>query len=105
MFVRADFWLDLLLDLVTPAQYWHDPTQHQLYVTGQLLSSLENITEKISVFWIRIGFNADPDTAFYLNADPHPGSKTNADPAPGYLSDLAVRKKGAIFTWKYTWCR
>ncbi len=30
--------------------------------------------------WIRIGFNADPDPAFYLNADLHPGSQTNADP-------------------------
>ncbi len=29
---------------------------------------------------IRIGSNADPDTAFYLNADPDPGGQTNADP-------------------------
>jgi hypothetical protein len=67
---------------VTPAQYWHDPTQHQLYVTGQLLSSLENITRKISVFRIPSGFNADPDLAFYINAGrvSDPGSKTNADP-------------------------
>ena len=33
-----------------------------------------------TVFRIRIGFNADPDPAFYLNADPDPGSQTNADP-------------------------
>ncbi len=35
-----------------------------------------------AVLWIRIGFNADPDPAFYLNADsdPDPGSQTNADP-------------------------
>jgi hypothetical protein len=32
---------------------------------------------------IRIGFNADPDPAFYLNAHPDPGSQTNADPDPG----------------------
>jgi len=32
---------------------------------------------------IFIGFNADPDPAFYLNADPDPGSQTNADPDPG----------------------
>jgi len=24
------------------------------------------------VLWIRVGFNADPDPAFYLNADPDP---------------------------------
>jgi hypothetical protein len=32
--------------------------------------------------WIRTGFNADLDPAFYLhaNADPDPGSQTNADP-------------------------
>jgi hypothetical protein len=38
------------------------------------------------MFWIRIGFNADPgyDLAFYLNAypDPNPGSQTYADPHP-----------------------
>jgi hypothetical protein len=35
-----------------------------------------------AVLWIRIGFYADLDPAFYLNADPDPdpGSKTNADP-------------------------
>ncbi len=35
------------------------------------------------VLWIRIGFNVDPDPAFfYLNADTDPdsGSQTNADP-------------------------
>ncbi len=32
------------------------------------------------VLWIRIGFNADPDPAFYLNSDPDPGSQTSADP-------------------------
>jgi hypothetical protein len=37
------------------------------------------------VFRIRIGFNADPDPAFYLNyADPDSGSRTNADPDPQY---------------------
>jgi hypothetical protein len=34
------------------------------------------------VLWIRIGFVADPDPAFYLNEDPGPGSHTNADPDP-----------------------
>jgi hypothetical protein len=38
---------------------------------------------EMAVLWFRIGFNADPDPAFYLNADPNPdpdsGSQTNAD--------------------------
>ncbi len=36
-----------------------------------------------SVLWIRIGFNADQDPAFYLNEDPDQdlGSQTNADPS------------------------
>jgi hypothetical protein len=37
--------------------------------------------------WIRNGFNADQDPAFYLNAgpdtDPDSGSLTNADPDQG----------------------
>ncbi len=38
-----------------------------------------------AVLWIHIGFNADPDPAFYLkNTDPDPdpdsGSQMNADP-------------------------
>jgi hypothetical protein len=42
----------------------------------------------LAVLWIRIGFNAYPDPAFYLNAnpDPDPGSETNANqcgPDPG----------------------
>jgi hypothetical protein len=37
------------------------------------------------VFLVRIGFNADPDPAFYLNADPDPDpvSQINADADPG----------------------
>jgi hypothetical protein len=39
------------------------------------------------MFRIRIGFNADPDPAFYLIADPDPdqgsGSKINPDPVSG----------------------
>ncbi len=39
--------------------------------------------------WIRNGFNADPDPAFYLNADPDSGSQTNAKPCgSGSLSDF-----------------
>ncbi len=36
--------------------------------------------------WIRIGFNADPDPAFYLSADPNPGSQASAFPDPGQTS-------------------
>ncbi len=35
------------------------------------------------VLWIRTGFNADPDPAFYLHADPDPVFHLNADPDPG----------------------
>ncbi len=49
------------------------------------------------VLWVRIGFNPDPDPAFYLNLDPvsDPGSQTNADLneyESGALSDFKVTK-------------
>ena len=61
------------------------------------------------MLWIRIGFNVDPDPAFYLNANPDPafylnadsdsnpdpGSQTNADPCgpgSGSKSDFKVTK-------------
>jgi hypothetical protein len=49
------------------------------------------------VLWIRIGFNANPDPAFYLNADPDLWSKTNAgaDPDPG---QAFKSQKSLIFT-------
>jgi hypothetical protein len=40
--------------------------------------------------WIRIGFNADPDRAFYLNADPDQESQTNADSDPGQTMSQKV---------------
>jgi hypothetical protein len=42
------------------------------------------------VLWIRIGFTADPDPAFYFNVvpDPDPGSQTNADPIPNQTLKL-----------------
>jgi hypothetical protein len=33
-----------------------------------------------TVLRIRIGFNEDPDPAFFLNADPDPVSQTNGNP-------------------------
>ncbi len=48
----------------------------------------------MTVFLIRIGFNADPDPAFYLNADPDPdpGNQSNADPNQ-FLVRLCLYKK------------
>ncbi len=34
--------------------------------------------------WIRIGFNSDPDPAFYLNMDPDPAFYLNADTDPAF---------------------
>jgi hypothetical protein len=39
----------------------------------------------LPVLCVRVGFNADPDPAFYLNADSDPRSQTNADPDPGQI--------------------
>jgi hypothetical protein len=44
------------------------------------------------MLWIRIGFNADPDPAFYLNAVPDPGSQTNADPNLDPCQTLKAQK-------------
>jgi hypothetical protein len=49
------------------------------------------------VLWIRIGFNADTDPAFYLNEDPDPGSQIkaiHADPDldPGQTLRLKSQK-------------
>jgi len=45
------------------------------------------------VLRIRIGFNADPDAAFYLNADPDPESQTYAGPCgSGSWSDFAATR-------------
>jgi hypothetical protein len=46
--------------------------------------------------WFRIGFNPDPDLAFYLDADLGPGSRTNpdleADPNPDPGQTLKSQK-------------
>jgi hypothetical protein len=46
-------------------------------------SSLSLTYGRKAVLWIRSGFNADPDPAFYLiadpDADPDPGRQTNAN--------------------------
>jgi hypothetical protein len=62
--------------------------------------------------WICIGFNANPDPAFYLKSDPVPGNKTSAyqDPDPGqtlsslkgvFLHELYT---GTFFTADYRQC-
>ncbi len=44
------------------------------------------------VSWIRIGFNADLDPAFYFNEDLDPGSQTDADPNPDPIQTLKSLK-------------
>ncbi len=56
----------------------------------------------MSVLWIRIGFNADPDPDFYLNTDPDPGRQTNADLCgSGSWSNFKVTKSRFLHE-KYT---
>jgi hypothetical protein len=57
--------------------HWSNST---LLLTNRQESELNK-----AVLWIRTGFNADPDPAFYLNVDPDPGSQTNADPDPALV--------------------
>ncbi len=55
----------------------------------------KNVKYKKAVLWIRIGFNADPDPAFYIKADPDPGFETNEDPfrpGSGSCSELPSQK-------------
>ncbi len=40
---------------------------------GASFKELDTTVQSLAVLWIRIGFNMDPDLAFYLNADPDPG--------------------------------
>ncbi len=44
------------------------------------------------MLWIRIGFNADPDLAFFFNVDPDPGNKTNAVADPDLGQTLKSQK-------------
>jgi hypothetical protein len=49
------------------------------------LTSTNNSATIFSLLWIRIGFSADTDLAFYLSRDPDPGIQNNAVPDPGHL--------------------
>ncbi len=57
------------------------------------------------MLWIRIGFNADLDLAFYLSADPDPdtdpGSLTSADPDPDPGQTLKSQKIVFLHEKKY----
>ncbi len=54
-----------------------------------------------AVLWIRIGFNADLDPAFYFNEDLDPGSQTDADSCgSGSYSDFEVTKSFTYLTLK-----
>ncbi len=50
-----------------------------------------------TLLWIRIGFMAEPDSAFY-DTDPDSVSKTNADPDRGQSFPLPKNR----FNTKYT---
>ncbi len=58
----------------------------EIQVGRKIFPSLDIGDALVPVLWIRIGFNADPDSAFYLSADLDtdpdldPGSQINADP-------------------------
>jgi hypothetical protein len=47
------------------------------------INQLNSALLYFAVLWIRMGFNGDPDSAFYLNADQGPGSQNNGDPDSG----------------------
>ncbi len=49
--------------------------RHSIAGHKNIQSNLHNFS---AVLWIRIGYNADPDPAFYLNADLDPGRQTKA---------------------------
>jgi hypothetical protein len=51
------------------------------------------------VLWIRVGFNANPDPAFFLNADPDPESQTK--PIRILILARLCRLKKLYFTSKY----
>ncbi len=57
----------------------------------------------IRELWIRIGFIADPDPAFFLHSDldTDPGSQTNADPDPD-PSQTSKSQKFEFLLEKYT---
>jgi hypothetical protein len=57
----------------------HPPLNlHQRKLDQELPFFMRNAFS-LAVLWIRTGFNAYPDPAFYLNADPDTGSQTNAE--------------------------
>jgi hypothetical protein len=69
---------------------WLDPDPHSEYGSGSNFVL-------IAVLRIRIGFNADPDPAFYLYADSAPWSQNfNADPHPGHKK-LEFGMKNILF--------
>jgi hypothetical protein len=70
-----------LEDIVQPAML-----EHLLEKTHTCdLPYCSQVTQSfLSVLCIRIGFNADPGSAFYLNADPDPAFYLNLDPDPAF---------------------
>ncbi len=71
--------------------------------------SKRNVKMLNPVLWIRIGFNADADPAFYLNPDPDPDPgnqpmRIHADPDPDPGQTLKSQKVEFLHE-KYTWSR
>jgi hypothetical protein len=67
----------------------------QILLSLTLAIMLPLIEESSVVEWIRVGFNADSDPAFYPDTvpDPDPGSQTNAESCGSRsLSDFAFTK-------------
>ncbi len=54
------------------------------------------------MLWIRTGFNADPDPAFYLNVDPDPDHQTFESQKVEFLHDKYTGKKVKNHTYEGT---
>ncbi len=61
---------------------WTVRYRYRTYLTYNSIDglALNSVPALRTVLWIRFGFSADLDPAFYPNGDPNLGSQTNADP-------------------------
>jgi hypothetical protein len=104
---------------LTARSYPYSARSHPVHFTFTLSSTLRGnylckvilglfcleVLYQYSVFRVRIGFNADPDPAFYLNADPalDPGSQTiHVYPDTGQT--FPTSQKVGFCLEKYTLC-
>jgi hypothetical protein len=54
------------------------PEGEEIRISENCHNMLKTFHFLSNFLWIRIGFNADPDQAFYLSVDPYPERQTNA---------------------------